>query len=179
MPRPPWARHRRDRRQDECRFGSGVTDEAQDTARGLRNRAIGLLSRREHSRRELVRKLARVTSDATLVEHAIDRLAEQGLQSDERFAAALVRRRTSSGHGPLRLLGELREHGIDSPTIETALAEAAGDWHRVAAAARAKRFGEAPPASRHELARQLRFLQYRGFTSEQARRAVANDGSGG
>ena len=149
-----------------------MTDERKRAARELRNRAIGLLARREHSRRELSRKLSRANVDAALVDGTLDRLAEQGLQSDERFAAALVRRRAESGHGPLRVLAELKEHGIAAALAEEALAASETDWCETASAAREKRFGPLPPDSARDLARQMRFLQYRGFTSEQVRFAL-------
>ena len=158
------------------RLEAQVADDAEEITRELRHRAIGLLSRREHSRRELARKLTRVTPDAALIEQVLGWLAEKGLQSDERFSAALVRQRSESGYGPVRLLAELREHGLDGPSADSVLAAADRDWHRIAAAVRVKRFGPAPPGSRHELARQLRFLQYRGFTSEQSRSAVSGGG---
>ena len=56
--------------------------------------------------------------------------------------------------------------------IETALDAAAEDWVAVARETRRKRFGAAGPADFHERARQARFLQYRGFTSEQIRAAL-------
>ena len=56
-------------------------------------RALGLLTRREHSRRELSRKLTSRGVEAADVRSAVDRLEAEGWQSDTRFAEALVRSR--------------------------------------------------------------------------------------
>ena len=60
-------------------------------------RALALLVRREHSRKELARKLAErgIERDAALA--AVDRLAGDGWQSDVRFAEMLVRSRVGQG----------------------------------------------------------------------------------
>jgi regulatory protein len=67
---------------------------------------------------------------------------------------------------------ELRERGVAETDIEEALATAGEDWAAVAREARRKRFGAAGPADFRERARQGRFLQYRGFSSEQIRAAL-------
>lgn len=99
-------------------------------------------------------------------------LAEQGLVSDTRFVEALVRSRVDAGHGPLRIARELAHKGIDEDAIRRALAARTGEWPQRARAARRKRFGDAPPADFRELAKQIRFLQSRGFTLEQIRTVV-------
>ena len=132
---------------------------------------MGLLARREHSRQELARKLARggAEADPALVGSVLDELAAEGLQSDRRFADALARRRVETGHGPLRVIAELREHGLEAgESVDVSDPE----WLQRARAALARRFGEAVPRVPREVARQLRFLQYRGFTAGQARRAL-------
>src|SRR5690606_33006319 len=76
-------------------------------------RAIGLLSRREHSRTELTRKLCHKGLPVEEVESAVARLASDGWQDDTRFAEFLVRSRVSGGHGPIRIRAELATHGLD------------------------------------------------------------------
>lgn len=134
---------------------------------------MDLLARREHSRRELARKLARVDEASTeLIAEVVDELAAGGLQSDQRFAEALARRRASLGYGPLRLVAELREHALEAEGRDAGVEITAPEWTERARTARCKRFGEALPGTPREVARQLRFLQYRGFTTEQARQAL-------
>lgn len=155
--------------------------------RQLRAAALDLLSRREHSRRELLRKLSQRCSAAepAQLDAVLDALAAADLQSDSRFCASFIRMRARKGSGPLRIRLELREKGIDASLISAALSDDAPDWFAVAAAVWRKKFGAADAdgaapverqAQRKEQARQYRFLQYRGFTPEQIAAALAGAG---
>jgi len=128
-----------------------------------------LLVRREHSREELRNKLLSRDFDATEIDAVLHRLAEQNLQSDERFTEALVTVRIARGVGPVRIMAELRQKGVDDVLIETFVDSRDKDWLARAQTVRAKRFGQALPEDYKERAKQARFLQYRGFTSEQIR----------
>jgi len=142
-----------------------MADNGKDSERdpvAARKAAMDLLARREHSRRELLRKLGRRFAPQVL-EGALEQLARDGLQSDVRFAEAYVRQRSERGYGPLRLVRELRERGIDSGLADRAVAGADCDWARLARGVAEKKFGAEPPGDRKELARRLRFLHYRGF----------------
>ncbi|NIW86811.1 MAG: regulatory protein RecX [Gammaproteobacteria bacterium] len=143
----------------------------------IRRKALELLAAREHTRVELARKLRRRGSPAPAIEQTLDALAAEGHLSDDRFAEAYVRRRAGAGFGPLRIQQELRERGVDPGVIAGHLDAEAHDWVARAAQAREKRFGRAPPANRREWLRQARFLDYRGFTGEQIRRALPEGGS--
>lgn len=142
--------------------------------------ALGLLTRREHSRRELSRKLRARGVEPGEADAALEKLEEQQFQSDERFAAMLVRSRIAAGHGPVRIRAELAaQHGIATEEIEAAIAaevEAEGlDWDEQAAAQLQRRYGGRPapdPAERHKRAA---FLLRRGFPADVARRIVAAD----
>jgi regulatory protein len=135
----------------------------EDETLTARRAAMDLLARREHSRAELLRKLTRrVSQDSAQI--AIDRLSEEGLQSDERFAESYVRQRAERGVGPLRLGQELRERGVDEGLAREAISGSGFDWNEVATAALEKKFGSAePPEALKEKARMLRFAAYRGF----------------
>ena len=132
-----------------------------------RNAAMNLLARREHSRLELKRKLAR-RFDPADVDDAIARLAEENLQSDARFAMSYTRERMLRGYGPLRIEHDLRQRGVHSQHIEAALNTVPREeglcWLDVASAVQTRRFGAGPPATREEKAKRVRYLHYRGFT---------------
>src|SRR5690606_10209656 len=91
-------------------------------------RALGLLVRREHSRKELTRKLVGRGVDPAEVEAAVDKLADAGWQDDERFAESLVRNRAGSGYGPIHIRAELGTHGLDSDAVAAAMDGYDGDW---------------------------------------------------
>lgn len=99
-------------------------------------------------------------------------LAAQGSVSDRRYASERVRVRCAQGVGPLRILAELREKGVESDVITAVLSCGDSLWSERAREVRLKRFGEPLPADRTERARQARFLHSRGFSYEQITVAV-------
>ena len=136
----------------------------------LRERALRHLSRRDHSRAELARKLA-AHGDADEIDAVIERMGELGLQSDTRYAEAFVRGKAGR-FGASRLRSELARRGIDRDLINEAIAgecvESEGDRAR---AVLRGRFTE-PPADAREWARQARFLQTRGFAPDLIRKLL-------
>ncbi|MEB2315535.1 MAG: regulatory protein RecX [Xanthomonadaceae bacterium] len=139
-----------------------------------RRKAIELLARREHSQRELVRKLTDRGFSADAACEAVELLVREGWQDDQRYAAALARHRAQGGYGPLRIRAELRTHGLDEALIATALDACGMDWGRAAQAQLQKRFGTRRATTRQSLARQGAFLQRRGFELDDVRRALAH-----
>lgn len=105
-------------------------------------RALGLLTRREHSRKELTRKLVAKGIASDEVDAAVGKLAGAGWQDDIRFAESLVRCRISGGYGPLRIRAELATHGLDRETIAAALDTFEGDWAENARDLVRRRYGE-------------------------------------
>jgi regulatory protein len=135
---------------------------------------MDLLARREHGRAELQRKLVAAGFDVDVAADALRRLAEEGLQSDRRFVESFVQSRINQGKGPLRIHADLGQKGIASGLIDEVLEETGEDWCALAREARLKKFGRTQPAGFRDKARQMRFLQYRGFEPDQIRTAVAS-----
>jgi len=133
------------------------------------------LARREHGRVELLGKLTRAGFEPEVAEDAIARLIDDGLQSDRRFVGAFIQSRANQGKGPARIRAELNERGISSAVIDDGLQDAGHDWYELALAVRLKKFGPRRPDDFKEKARQMRFLQYRGFESEQVQAAVSDN----
>ena len=137
----------------------------------LRQRAVSLLARRDHARRELETKLRSKVGDHPALAAVMAWCEEHGFIDDRRFAGFFVRSRIERGHGPLRIRQEMQLKGLDRELIEAAI-RAAGeeggvDWFALARETRARRF-RAFPQDQKEKAKQLRFLQSRGFDSEQS-----------
>jgi regulatory protein len=135
-------------------------------------RAIGLLSRREHSHRELVRKLAARGVEPEEAQAAVARLREDGWQDDARFAESLVRSRAGSGYGPVRIRAELATHGLDESMVASALAAFAGDWLENARDLVRRRIGACIDGDLSLQRRASELLYRRGFTADQVRMAV-------
>jgi len=133
--------------------------------------AIRLLTGRELSAGDIRRKLATRGFDSAALDAVIGRLAERGLLSDLRFVTSFIRQHSQRGHGPGRIRAELRQRGVASEVIDEQLGAAEVDWDSLAAQVRARKF-RSQPSSPAERAKQARFLQYRGFTTEQIRAAM-------
>ncbi len=129
----------------------------------IRRSAMDLLARREHSRRELRDKLKRRYHDLNIIDEELDRLSEENLQSDQRFAESFLRQRLSRGHGPMRIRQEARQKGISDGEIGAAMEAEEPNWYDLARDTYQRKFGALPPDDIKEKARRSRFMQYRGF----------------
>jgi regulatory protein len=136
--------------------------------------AVDLLARREHSRLELTRKLTARGFPAAVIAPVLDELERSGSLAEARFTDSFVRSRVAKGQGPQRIRAELAQRGIAD--ADAALRGAEVDWLESIRAVRRKRFGLDLPRDYADRARQARFLQYRGFSSEQIRAALELDG---
>lgn len=131
--------------------------------------ALALLSRREHSARELGAKLARRGHSSEESDDAIERLREQHYQSDDRFAASVARHRAGQGYGPVRIRAELKSHDLPDAAIREAIAALDTDWI-ASAAAQLRRHGRAKAASAAAArAKDAAFLLRRGFDAATVR----------
>lgn len=138
-------------------------------------RALGLLTRREHSRKELARKLTARGVDSAEAESTVAKLAKEGWQDDNRFAESLVRSRISTGYGPIRIRAELGMHALDRDAVARALDTFEGDWSDVARDLVRRRFGERVPSDRALQRKAAEFLIRRGFAADHIRAATRFD----
>jgi len=140
----------------------------------LRAQALRLLARREHTRAELEAKLGGEDIDAEALAAVLDDLCRRGWISDARVIEQVTYARRSR-FGSRRIRQELQNKGVPGELIAEAmtglkegdLEAARGIWGR--------KFGRAP-ANANERARQLRFLQSRGFALDLAMRVVREAG---
>jgi regulatory protein len=139
-----------------------VTRGANDKpARSLKARAIAHLARREHSRAELAQRLLAAGAARADVDKTLAEIAAEGYLSDERYAQALVRQKSATMSR--RALAEaLKTKGVTDEVARRALANVETDDGATLVALWRRRFGHAPKDDR-ERARQVRFLQSRGF----------------
>jgi regulatory protein len=126
---------------------------------------MDLLARREHSYRELLQKLALRFAAADLVRAELDRLRDERLQSDQRFAESYLYSRAQRLYGPQRIKAELRERGVADDIVADVFAQSGIDWSENQRKLLLTKFGSKPAADFKEKAKRLRFLQYRGFSS--------------
>ena len=136
----------------------------------LRQQAIRLLARREHTHAELRKKLAG-EGTAEEIEAVLVDLAVCGLLSDERTIASFLRGQ-GARFGAAKLKQALRAKGLDNDAIASGIEEAELPEEIERARAIWSRKFRNPPQDKREWARQARFLQSRGFSSDTIRRLL-------
>ncbi len=151
-------------------------DPAPDISRAdVRRAAMNLLARREYAHAELAIRLSRRDMPAELVDAVLDDLSAENLLSDARFAESFIGAWAARGKGPTRIRHELERRGVSGDLIDNALEASGIDWAAVAKDVRHKRFGAPLPADFKDKARQMRFLQYRGFAADHIQAATGGD----
>ncbi|MDI1253714.1 regulatory protein RecX [Thermomonas sp.] len=135
-------------------------------------RALGLLTRREHSKQELARKLTSRGVEPNDARAVIDKLANAGWQNDARFAELLVRSRANTGYGPVRMRAELATHALSAEIISSALEAFEGDWSDNARDLLRRRHPAALSGNRAAQRKAAEFLLRRGFGMDQVRAAL-------
>ena len=139
--------------------------EAGDAPSDLRERALRLLARREHSRAELARKLehARASADRDIAQ-LLDEFEDKELAVRPPLRRKL-RRRPPRARGSLKLAYDLRQRGVSDGIVELVLGDNRDSELDRAREIWKKKFG-ARPADITEKAKQIRFMHGRGFTQE-------------
>jgi len=151
-----------------------------DLFRKLKNKAIQLLSRREHGVAELIDKLTVARQPDALKREqrhevalkVVEELLQRDYVSDERFAAMTVRGRANQGCGPMRIRQELKQKRVPGEIAEHAMEAADIDWFANAIVMREKKFGLDAVDDMKLKAKQQRFLQYKGYGFDHIQHAM-------
>lgn len=116
------------------RVGQCLSDEkitalqAQETREKAYQRALGLVSYRPRSESEIHQKLDRAGFDEDTIQAVLARLKDAGLVQDQTFAETWIENRsTFRPRSQSYLAFELRRKGVSDETIQSAMAQAAGD----------------------------------------------------
>ncbi|MCU4386990.1 regulatory protein RecX [Acinetobacter haemolyticus] len=131
------------------------------TGQRLRSYAFALLTRRDYSQAELTEKLNQYAIDPNEVAILVTELAEKNYQSDQRVAALTLSSQIRKGKGLQRIKQALKAKQLDAELIAEELEEV--DWLDQAYQLKVKKFGEDVTKDPKLKAKQIRFLQYRGF----------------
>ena len=130
------------------------------------NKALDLVSRREHSRHELMQKLNKRFPDTMpIIEEALDKLIANKILDDERFAEMYLNSRARKGFGPKKIEMELYSKKVDSFLIANAI-EAYESWNENAENELKKKFKGIQPTDYQSKMKQKQFLFNRGFSSQ-------------
>lgn len=127
----------------------------------LRSYAFAVLTRKEYSKAELIEKLALYAEDRNEVITLVDELSAQRYQSDQRVAETILSSQKRKGKGPNRIKLALKNKKIDTDLVSEEMKEI--DWTEQAYQLKVKKYGANVTQDPKLKAKQIRFLQYRGF----------------
>ncbi len=134
--------------------------------------AIHLLSRRDHGEYELYQKLAKKGYGEEQIQEAVNYCIDHDYLDDLRYAKSQIRQHVYKGHGERRIRQELKQKRISESVIEEAILEEPQDWFELAKVVAEKKFKGTKAEDQREYAKQVRFLQYRGYSFEQIEYAL-------
>ena len=137
-----------------------------DAYKAIYNKALDIISRREHSQKELTDKLAKKYDIPELINSVIHNLIEKNLLNDLRFSQAYVVARKRKGFGPKKIGYELVSRGVNESTASEVI-DAEGGWNEAALKAFNKKFKAGIGEDFKEQNKQKVFLQNRGFSFQE------------
>ena len=133
---------------------------------GVYNKALDLLSRREHSRKELYIKLTKRFDCKDEINLTLDQLEENNLLCDSRFTEEYVHSRRRKGFGPVKISMELEKKGVKDSLISSEI-DKFNDWDKLAELSFKKRFPDGASKNFKELQKQKNYLTNKGFSFYQ------------
>jgi regulatory protein len=131
------------------------------------HKSVDLLSRREHSRKELQQKLLQREFLAEEISEVINYLVDNNYLSDQRYSESVFRLRVNKGFGKYYIEQELRQKGISNSLITALEQQQMIDWTAQAAVAYQKKYADITIKDQKEKAKRIRFLQSRGFSTDE------------
>ncbi len=137
--------------------------------------AMQLLSRRDHGEYELYQKLTLKGYSEDDIQQAVNFCLDHNYLDDLRYAKSQIRQHVYKGHGERRIRQELNQKRVADSVIELALEEEPQDWFELAKQAAEKKFKGVKAQDQKEYAKQVRFLQYRGYSFEQIAYALGKE----
>ena len=141
------------------------------TGTRLRSYAFAVLTRKEYSKKDLIEKLALYAENREEVLILVDELSRENYQSDQRVAEMVVRSQIRKGKGPNRIKLALRAKSIDKELAQNDMNEI--DWYDEAYQLKVKKYGVEVSKDPKIKAKQIRFLQYRGFEMDAIMKAIS------
>ncbi|EDP58099.1 recombination regulator RecX [Vibrio sp. AND4] len=145
----------------------------QVTTLSSKEMAIQLLSRRDHGQYELCQKLALKGYEEADIEAAINFCLDHNYLDDLRYAKSQVRQHVYKGHGERRIRQELNQKRVAESIVDAAIAEEQQDWFELARMVAEKKFKGIKAKDQKEYAKQVRFMQYRGYSFDQISYALS------
>ena len=138
----------------------------------IRKKLLDLLSRREHSKYELLTKLKLRVESKSSLEEEINKLSTENLQSDLRFSESYIRSRYNSGFGPIRIKYDLSVRRVKESVVLDAFNEIDLDWVEKLKKEKIKKYGNSSSENMQELSKRIKFFIQRGFEKEMINKVI-------
>ena len=145
-----------------------------DPLRVIRHKITRLLAKREHSVAEIQQKLGQQGLNSDHVDDVLAKFIAKDIQSDYRFTFHFVRNCMAKGQGLARIKQALYPHDIDEAMLSEALSELQPDWYELAYEVKCKKYSTARETDWTLKQKQMRFLQYRGFSQDEINFALSH-----
>ena len=143
------------------------------TSQELYDHAVSLLARRDYASGELARTLSRMTENREKIDKALSRLVECGYLDDNRLITHMIDKHVRKKHGPARIKQEIRQKGFSPELVEQMLEKVDVDWYAMARELKVSKFGDAVASEAKEKNKQIRYLQYKGFSMDMIFEALS------
>jgi regulatory protein len=128
-----------------------------DPLRVIRHKITRLLAKREHSVAEIQQKLGQQGLNSDHVDDVLAKFIAKDIQSDYRFTFHFVRNCMAKGQGLARIKQALQP-----------------DWYELAYEVKCKKYSTARETDWTLKQKQMRFLQYRGFSQDEINFALSH-----
>ena len=145
-----------------------------DIFNNIYNKSLDLLSRREHSTKEIKEKLLLRFDDCAVIDSVLTKLEKNNLISNLRFAEAYVSSRKRKGFGPKKISFELLSKGVSESITNKAITEEGG-WRKAAKRVFVKKFKNGKNSDAKDILKQKTFLQNRGFGFKEIESVFGDD----
>ncbi|EIV6988413.1 regulatory protein RecX [Klebsiella pneumoniae] len=143
------------------------------TSQELYDHAVSLLARRDYASGELARTLSKMTENREKIDKALSRLVECGYLDDNRLITHMIDKHVRKKHGPARIKQEIRQKGFSPELVEQILEKVDVDWYAMARELKVSKFGDAVASEAKEKNKQIRYLQYKGFSMDMIFEALS------
>lgn len=143
------------------------------TSQELYDHAVSLLARRDYASGELARTLSKMTENREKIDKALSRLVECGYLDDNRLITHMIDKHVRKKHGPARIKQEIRQKGFSPELVEQMLEKVDVDWYAMARELKVSKFGDAVASEAKEKNKQIRYLQYKGFSMDMIFKALS------
>ena len=143
------------------------------TSQELYDHAVSLLARRDYASGESARTLSKMTENREKIDKALSRLVECGYLDDNRLITHMIDKHVRKKHGPARIKQEIRQKGFSPELVEQMLEKVDVDWYAMARELKVSKFGDAVASEAKEKNKQIRYLQYKGFSMDMIFEALS------